>query len=116
MWYLTLHRWVGDPRPAIAEKLSAHLAWMGEQQLAGRVLIAGPAENREVGIIVLGHMPRAAVDDLLRTEPFIAGGHRGYEVFAWDVHHLLGVGGFDVSAVTAMTEWAHRQLPESAQP
>ena len=57
----------------------AHLDWMREQQLAGRVLIAGP------------------------------GGFRNYEVIGWDVHQLLGIGGFDLPTITAMTASEHGQ-------
>ncbi|WAP54434.1 YciI family protein [Streptomyces luomodiensis] len=107
MWYLTLHRWTGDRQRAIAEVLPSHLAWMRERQRAGQVLMAGPSPDRELGIIVVGHMSRDAVDDLFRDEPLVAGGFRGYDVIPWEVHHVLGVGGFDVPAVTAMLAGEH---------
>jgi len=115
MWYLTLHRWTGDRERAIAEALPAHLTWMREQQLAGRVLIAGPSPDRELGIIVVGSMPRDAVDDLFRDEPLVAGNFRNYEVIGWDVHHLLGIGGFDVPTVTAMIASEHDRAPVTRQ-
>ncbi|WP_275560617.1 YciI family protein [Streptomyces sp. 5-6(2022)] len=110
MWYLTLHRWSGDRERAIEEALGDHLAWMHHQQLTGRILMAGPSPDRGLGIIVVGHMRREAVDDLFRSEPFVAGGFREYEVIPWEVHHLLGIGGFSVPAVTAMLadERAHQ--------
>jgi uncharacterized protein YciI len=43
MWYLTLHRWFGDRHEAINSSLDDHLAWMREQQLAGKVLFSGPS-------------------------------------------------------------------------
>jgi len=116
MWYLTLHRWTGDRERAIAQALPAHLAWMRDQQLAGRVLIAGPSPDRELGIIVVSHMSREAVDDLFRDEPLIAGGFRDYEVIGWDVHHLLGIGGFDVPTITAMTASEDGRPSEVTQP
>lgn len=103
MWYLTLHRWVGDREEAIKSSLDDHLAWMREQQFAGKVLIAGPSRDGDLGIIVFGHMSRADLDALCRQEPFVARGYREYEVIAWDVHQLLGVGGFDVKTIAAMT-------------
>jgi len=42
LWYLTLHRWVGDRHEAINTSLDDHLAWMREQQLAGKVLFSDP--------------------------------------------------------------------------
>src|SRR5260221_3711952 len=45
----------------------------------------------------------ADLDALCRQEPFVARGYREYEVIAWDVHQLLGIGGFDVKTIAAMT-------------
>ena len=101
MWYLTLHRWTGDRREAVKNALPAHLAWMREQQLAGKVLMAGPTPDFELGIVVFGHMPEAALHELCRNEPFIAAGYRTYETIPWDVHHLLGIGSFDAQALSA---------------
>jgi uncharacterized protein YciI len=104
MWFLTLHRWTGDRQEAIRNSLDDHLAWMRQQQRAGKVLIAGPTADQTLGIIVFGHMSQADVDELCSQEPFIARGYREYEVIAWDVHHLLGIGGFDVETIDAMTQ------------
>ena len=49
MWYLTLHRWIGDRDEAINTSLDDHLAWMREQQLAGKVLFSGPASTANSG-------------------------------------------------------------------
>ena len=117
MWYLTLHRWVGDREEAVRNHLDSHLSWMHEQQVAGRVLIAGPTPDLEVGIIVFGHMSREDLDELCRHEPFVAAGHRQYEVIPWEVHHLLGIGGFDRRTVSAMAEHdARSQAGPSAVP
>jgi uncharacterized protein YciI len=106
MWYLTLHRWFGDRDEAINSSLDDHLAWMREQQLAGKVLFSGPSLDGELGIIVFGHMSRAEFDHLSSQEPFVARGYRGFEVIAWEVHQLLGIGGFDVKTIAAMTRSA----------
>jgi uncharacterized protein YciI len=103
MWFLTLHRWTGDRQEAIRSSLDDHLAWMRKQQLAGKVLIAGPTPDQTLGIIVFGHMSAADVDELCSQEPFIARGYRECEVIPWEVHHLLGIGGFDVKTIAAMT-------------
>lgn len=50
MWHLTLHRWTGDPSLAVARLLDAHLTWMQRQQLAGKVLMAGPIPDKRLGI------------------------------------------------------------------
>jgi uncharacterized protein YciI len=103
MWYLTLHRWVRDREDAIKSSFDDHLAWLREQQLAGKVLISGPSHDGDLGIIVFGHMSKPDLDALCRHEPFVARGYREYEVVAWDVHQLLGIGGFDVKTIAAMT-------------
>jgi uncharacterized protein YciI len=104
MWFLTLHRWTGDRHEAIRSSLDDHLAWLRQQQLARKVLIAGPTPDETLGIIVFGRMSQADVDELCSQEPFIARGFREYEVIAWDVHQLLGIGGFDVKTIAAMTQ------------
>ena len=92
MWYLTLHRWVGDSAEAIKSSFDDHLSWLREQQRAGKVLIAGPSRDRSVGIIVFGHLSTAyELDELCGHEPFIARGYRTYEAIRWDVHQLLGL-------------------------
>jgi uncharacterized protein YciI len=102
MWYLTLHRWVGNREEALKSSLGDHLAWMREQQFAGKVLIVGPSRDGDLGIIVFGHMSKADLDALCSQEPFVARGYREYEVIAWDVHQLLGIGAFDLKAIAAM--------------
>ncbi|MFJ6900691.1 YciI family protein [Streptomyces hokutonensis] len=103
MWHLTLHRWTRDRGEAM-KLLEDHLAWMRGQQLAGNIIAAGPTPDRELGIVLFRHMSRQEVDEICRDEPFIAGGYRDYEVVPWEVHHLLGIGGFDIKTITAMTE------------
>ena len=109
MWFLTLHRWVGGG-DADLTVLDDHLRWMHEQQLGGTVIAAGPTPDRKLGIILVRHMPREDLDALFRTEPFVRGGYREYEVIPWEVHHVLGIGGFDRGTVMAMVA---SELPES---
>ncbi|MCX4904664.1 YciI family protein [Streptomyces sp. NBC_00878] len=107
MWHLTLHRWTGDREATVQhalEHLDDHLAWMREQQLAGKVLIAGPTPDKELGIMLFGHMSKQDVHELCRTDPFISAGLREYEVIPWEVHHLLGIGAFDTRTVNAMNQ------------
>ena len=101
MWFLTMHRWVGD-RAAAMKVLPDHLRWMRGQQLAGNIIVAGPTPDRELGIMVFRHMRKEDLDEICSRDPFISGGHREYEVLPWEVHHVLGIGGFDMSTITAM--------------
>jgi uncharacterized protein YciI len=92
MWYLTSHRWGGDPEEAIKGSLDDHLSCVREQERAGKLLIAGPSPDRSVGIIGFGHMSTAyELDELCSHEPFIARDDRKYEAIPWDVHQLLGI-------------------------
>jgi len=63
MWHLTLHRWTGDRAEAM-KLLERHRSWMRHQQLAGRIIVAGPTPDREMGIMVFGHMTRAELDEI----------------------------------------------------
>lgn len=107
MWFLTLHRWTGDRGRAMA-LLDDHLAWMHRQQMAGKIIAAGPTPDRELGIMIFSHMSRDELAEICRTDPFVAGGFRQYEAFPWEVHHLLGIGGFDRATVEAMAAAEHR--------
>lgn len=91
MWFLTLHRWIADGKQNSPALLDDHLSWMTEQMRAGKVLIAGPSTDIEIGVIVFGEMPREQLVRLVRTEPFTAAGLRDFEVIPWEVHQLFGV-------------------------
>ncbi|MEU5852889.1 YciI family protein [Saccharopolyspora shandongensis] len=69
---------------------------------AGRIIAAGPTPDHEIGIIVLGHLSEAELHEACGGDPFVAHGYRSYEAMPWEVHHVLGIGGFDQQAVTAM--------------
>lgn len=114
MWYLTIHRWTDDPKMAAEAALDRHYRWLYEQQLAGKVLMAGPTPDLKLGIIVVGHMSEDALHELLRHEPFIEAGYRDYEVIPWDVHELLGIGGFSREAIEAMGAQSGRQYSREA--
>jgi len=103
MWFLTMHRWAGDRAEAM-KVLPDHLRWMREEQLAGNIIVAGPTPDREIGIMVFRHMERQEVDEICSRDPFVRGGYRKYEVIPWDVHHVLGIGGFDLRTITAMAD------------
>ena len=107
MWYLTLHRWVGERTAVDMEIIADHLTWMRKQQRAGKVLIAGPTPDLEMGIVVFGHMSEDELRELCGGEPLIAAGLRTFEVHPWEVHHLLGIGGFDLETVGAMARAEH---------
>jgi uncharacterized protein YciI len=101
MWHLAIFDWTGDPHAAL-DLLPAHLDWIRREQLAGRMLFAGPSDDGDKGIIVFGHMDRAAVETLCESDPFVADGHRRYTLITWDVHQALGVG-FQTTPVAPMT-------------
>lgn len=82
--------------------LDDHLSWMRDQQHAGNIIAAGPSPDRGLGIMVLGHMSAEKAQQICDSDPFVRAGHRTYDVIGWDVHHVLGIGGFDRATVTAM--------------
>lgn len=95
MWWLTLHRWT-DPPDANRDGLEKHLHWVQAMHTRGRVLFSGPCRDTGMGIIVLrgDDMDRAGLDTLLAEEPLVAAGLRTYDVIAWDVRQVLGIGAF----------------------
>lgn len=50
MWYLIVHRWVGDPQEALNSSSDDHLSGLREQERAGKLLISGPSPDRSVGL------------------------------------------------------------------
>ncbi|MUL77129.1 YciI family protein [Mycolicibacterium sp. CBMA 226] len=101
MWHLAIFDWTADPHDAL-NLLPAHLEWIRREQLAGRMLFAGPGDNGEKGIIVFAHMTQEEAEALCRSDPFVTEGHRRYTLIAWDVHQALGVG-FQTTPVAPMT-------------
>jgi len=79
------------------EHFAAHIAWATEHANAGEFLFAGSLfENRQAGgMIVARTESRAALDRILRDDPFLVHGVAVHEVMSFNVSlgcnaHTLG--------------------------
>lgn len=95
MWFLTIHRWTGEPvsDPGL---LGEHLLWNREHHRSGRILFSGPANGGNLGIIVFrgDDLSRATLEELCSTEPFLAAGAREMDIIPWEPRQVLGAGAF----------------------
>jgi uncharacterized protein YciI len=103
MWYLTLHRYV-KPREESRSVLDEHLEWNFHQQQAGRILFSGPTSDKQMGIMVLKANSIDEAKALIDTEPFVREGYRACEIYEWEIHQILGAGGFTPRSIQALNE------------
>ena len=72
-----------------ARILSAHLAWVGEQQAAGRIWATGPVVNEETnentgeGIFIIRAAAAEAAAELVSEDPQVVGGFKTFRVRPW---------------------------------
>ena len=57
-----------------------HMAWVATQYDAGRFLASGAKVPRTGGVILAKAMPRAALDDVIASDPFTRAGVAAYDV------------------------------------
>ena len=57
-----------------------HMAWVATQYEAGRFLASGAKVPRTGGVILAKAMPRAALDDVIASDPFTRAGVAAYDV------------------------------------
>ncbi len=93
MWYL-IHRRSVRPRAEWTVTLDQHLAWMKRQHEAGKILLSGPTRDRKVGIYVIRAESREEAERIAASDPYTEGGFCTFDLYEWEVHQILGVGGF----------------------
>ncbi len=91
MYFLCLRHGL-KPRDEWTVPLQAHLDWMREMHLAGKVLMSGPSRERKLGIYVIRADTKPEAEAIAETDPFTAGGECGFEVFDWEIHQIAGIG------------------------
>ncbi|MDT5009413.1 MAG: hypothetical protein QOH57_1030 [Mycobacterium sp.] len=70
--YLKAPEIVDETRPS-------HLAWLEEEVTAGRLVLAGRQDDGSGGVLITADMEVNAVDDLLKTDPYVKAGVASYE-------------------------------------
>jgi uncharacterized protein YciI len=102
VFFLALRRNL-QPRSEWTVSLDEHLAWMKRQHDAGTILLSGPSPDRSLGIYLIRAGSRGEAEQVASNDPFTAAGHCEAEVIEWDIHQILGVGGFTAAAQQALT-------------
>lgn len=64
------------PMEEVTEHLGSHRTWLNEQIQAGRIVVAGPLDDRSGGVLLADCADRAALDAMLAEDSF-------------QVHHLV---------------------------
>ena len=100
MFYLALRRNL-QPRSEWTVSLDEHLAWMKRQHDAGAILLSGPSPDRSLGIYLIRAASLAEAERIAGCDPFTAAGHCAAEIVEWEIHQIMGVGGFTAAAQQA---------------
>jgi len=101
VFYLVLRRSL-QPRSEWTVSLDEHLAWMKRQHNAGTILLSGPSPDRALGIYLVRADSLDEAERIAGSDPFTAAGHCAAEVIEWEIHQILGVGGFTAAAHQAL--------------
>ena len=68
------------PLERIDASRAAHRAWLVEQAARGLILMAGPKQPRDGGILVAHAASRAELEEALRGDPFHQEGLARYDI------------------------------------
>ncbi|WP_432040221.1 YciI family protein [Streptomyces cucumeris] len=68
------------PLDRVEPVLPAHLTWVDQRFAAGVFLTSGPKNPREGGVIVAVGEDRAAIEELVATDPFTVEGVATYTI------------------------------------
>ena len=68
------------PVATVDAELEAHVAWLDEQYAAGVVLASGRKNPRDGGVLIVAGMDRAAVEELVASDPFTVAGVCEYRI------------------------------------
>lgn len=64
--------------------MKAHVAWLNAQYAAGTFVMSGRKVPRDGGIILANGHERAAIEALVNTDPFVAGGLADYRLIEFN--------------------------------
>ncbi|HUY10668.1 MAG TPA: YciI family protein [Candidatus Dormibacteraeota bacterium] len=68
--YLLLSRYL-KPLDEVDRFVVEHRAFLDEHYRSGELILSGPMEPREGGVIVANSMPRTRLDAILAADPFV---------------------------------------------
>ncbi len=77
--YLLLSRYT-KPLAEVDRHVIAHRAFLDRYYASGDLIVSGPMEPREGGVIIANTVPRERLDAMLAEDPFVREGVSEYRV------------------------------------
>ncbi|HEX6521272.1 MAG TPA: YciI family protein [Streptosporangiaceae bacterium] len=96
-WYVAIRR-MREPPASFASRLDAHLTWLKAMHEQGTIIMSGPSTDLSLGIYVMRARNTAEAGRLASADPLLKSPGATLEVTEWQLHQILGVGAFSVSA------------------
>ena len=84
-----------------------HLAWMKQMHEAGSILMSGPGKGSDgtpYGIYLIRAASKQDAETVAAGDPFTAAGHSAFDVIEWEVHQIMGAGGFSMAAMQGLRD------------
>jgi len=84
-----------------------HLAWMKQMHEAGSILMSGPGKGSDgtpYGIYLIRAASKQDAETVAAADPFTAAGHSAFDLIEWEVHQIMGAGGFSMAAMQGLRE------------
>ena len=103
MWFICLRRSI-VPREQWTTEPDEHLVWMKQQHASGSILFSGPGQDKDgtrYGIYLIRCDSKAEAEKIAASDPFTANGHCAFDLIEWEVHQILGAGGFTMAGIQA---------------
>jgi len=67
------------PIDVIDQTRPAHLEWLGDEVVAGRILLAGRLESGAGGVLITGDISAEDAQDIIDRDPYTLAGVASYE-------------------------------------
>ena len=98
MWFICLRRSILS-REQWTVSVDEHLAWMKQMHDAGSIIMSGPGKGPD-GTPYGMYLIRAAS----KAEAEQVAGHCAFDLIEWEVHQIMGAGGFSMAAMQGLRE------------
>jgi uncharacterized protein YciI len=103
VWFICLRRSIVE-RDQWTTPVDDHLSWMKQQHEAGNIIFSGPGHGPDgtaYGIYLIRAASRSDAETIAAGDPFTANGHCAFDLIEWEVHQILGAGGFTMAGLQA---------------
>jgi uncharacterized protein YciI len=103
MWFICLRRSIVE-REKWTTPVDDHLSWMKQQHEAGKIVFSGPGQGEDgtaYGIYLIRCGSKQEAQQIAAGDPFTVNGHCAFDLIQWDVHQILGAGGFTMAGLQA---------------